>query len=278
MRIQTSFLICLTAIAIQGCTIFHVPQIRDGETASQCLNRIADTNDLLVSCKGIAKLSTRGFEFQVNERIAFISQKMHQLRAEMLTPFGVIGSPFQLICNNDQIYLNSQYLDRPVYTRPGAFLLKQALPIQIQPHELIACLHGQLPITNKMNASFDTLSNQKVLVLSEGIIKKTRQIIFFDENTTRVRSVEKYNNFNRLIYKLTFDHYKTYKNYTIPSFLTISNADNQRVIIDIQTYYPNCAIKNNSFDIDYSIHAEKGGFPCAVSWLFDPIQGLLNIF
>jgi len=274
MRIPISVLICLTAIAIQGCSIFYVPQMRNGETANQCLNRIADTNDLLVSCKGIAKISSIGFEYQINERIAFIAQKMHRLRAEMLTPFGVIGSPFKLICTNDQIYLNSQFLDQPIYTRPGTFLLTQALPIKIQPHELIALLHGQIPFDNQMNATYDRLSNQKTLLLSKGMIKKTRQKIIFDHTETHVRSFEKYNYFNALVYRLTFDQYKTYNNFTIPSTVTISNADNQRIIIDMQSYYPNCAIKKHSFDIDHPKHVNNGGFPCA----FNPFQRLLNLF
>jgi len=278
MRLPISFLICLTVIIIQGCTIFRTPQLRDGESAAQCLKRIAETNDLLVSCKGIAKISTQGFEFQLNERIAFISQKSHQLRAEMLSPFGVIGSPFQVICNKNLIYLNSRFLDKPFYTRPDAFLLKHALPIQIQPKELIAFLHGQLPIMPEMHAIFDHQSDQKILLLSKGLIKKTRYKVTFDLSATHVRSFEKYNHFNKLMYRLTFDRYQTYQTFSIPSILTIANADNQCVTLDIQSYFPNCAIKKNPFQIEDLRQAEKGGFPCVTSWIFNPIQTLLNLF
>jgi len=276
-QIQTSFLICLTLMFIHGCTLFHVPQQRNEETAEQCLKRIWETNELLVSCKGIAKINVYGFDFQLNERIAFISQKSHQLRAEMLSPFGVIGTPFQLICNQNQIYLNSRFLDKPIYTRPGAFLLNHALPIQIQPQELIACLHGQLPISKQMTAYFDSQSEQKILIRSKGLIRKTIGIVFLDSSATHVRSFEKYH-FNKLIFRVTFDQYQTYQNFSVPSKLTFSNTENQYVTLEIQSYYPNCAIKKNPFYIDNSEHSEKGGFPCLPSGIINPIRTFIDIF
>ena len=278
MRIQISVLFCLTLITIHGCTIFRVPQLRNDETAHQCLKRIADINDLLVSCKGIAKISAQGFEFQLNERIAFISQKSHKFRAEMLSPFGVIGSPFKLICNQNQIYLNCGFLEKPIYTHPGALLLKYALPIQIQSHELIAFLHGQLPITPEMHATFDPQNEQKILLLSQGLFRKTGYKIIFNLSATQVLSFEKYNHFNKLIYRVTFYHYQMYKGFSIPSNLTISNDKNQSITIDMQSYYPNCAILNKPFQIESPGRAEKGGFPCVISWILNPIQSLFDMF
>jgi hypothetical protein len=252
--------------------------MRDHETASQCLKRIAETNDMLVSCKGIAKISTQGFEFQINERIAFISQKLQKFRAEMLGPFGVIGSPFKLICNQNQIYLNCQFLEKPIYTRPDAFLLKYALPIKIQLHELIAYLYGQLPIAPDMHVTFDPQTEHKILLLSQGLISKTRYKIIFNVSASRVQSFEKYNHFNQLIYRVTFHRYQTYKGFSIPSRLTFTNDKNQCVTIDMQSYYPNCAIINNPFHIESPGHAEKGDFPCVIPWMLNPIQSILNMF
>jgi len=276
-RILTSFLACLALIFIHGCTIFRAPQQRNGETADQCLNRIRETNELLVSCKGIAKINIYGFEFQLNERIAFISRRPHQLRAEMLSPFGVIGTPFQLICNQKQIYLNSRFLDQPYYTQQDAFLFNHALPIRIQPQELIACLHGQLPIASKMTAYFDPQSKQQILLLSKGLIRKTKQIVYLDSSATHVRSFEKYH-FNKLIYRVSFGRYRTYHNFSVPSKLIFSNAENQHVDLEIQSYYPNCAIKKNPFYIENSERIEKGGYPCLPSCIVNPIQAFINTF
>lgn len=278
MRLPINFFICLTVIVIHGCTIFRAPQLRNGETASECFQRIAETNDMLVSCKGIAKISTQGFGSQLHERIAFIAQKAYKLRAEMLSPFGAIGSPFQLICNENRIYLNSRFMDKPYHIQPNAFMLKYALPINIQPHEFIACLHGQLPTLPAMHATFDPQSDQKVLLLSKGLIRRTRQKIYFDSSEKNVRSFEKYNHFNQLIYRLSFGKYQTFNTFSVPSTLTISNAANQSITLDIQSYYPNCAIKKNSFQIEGFEHADKGGFPCLTSWIFNPVQSLLNLF
>jgi outer membrane lipoprotein-sorting protein len=265
-------------VFFHGCTIFRLPQVRDGETAAQCFKRISETNDLLISCKGIAKVSTNGFAFNINERVAFISRKPDQLRAEMLTPFGVIGSPFQLISNNKKIFFNSRFLEKPYYINPGALSLQYMSPINIQPFELIAVLHGQLPVEPNMRAAFDPCSEQKVLLLSKGIIKKTRLKVMFDYSATHVRSFEKYNYFNKLMYRMTFNKYQTNNNFYTPQSLTITNAKEQRITLDIQSYYPNCAIKKHPFQIPEPQHDEKGGFSCITSWLFMPVQILSNMF
>jgi len=277
-RIRISFLLCLIGVLFHGCTIFRAPQVRDGETAAQCLQRISETNDLLISCKGIAKVSTHGFAFNMNERIAFISQKSHKLRAEMLSPFGVIGSPFQFICNKNKIYLNSRFLEKPYYTTTGALLLRYMLPIQIQPHELITVLHGQLPIESNMHATFDPHADQKILLLSTGIIKKTKLKVMFDLSAVHVQSFEKYSHFNKLIYRITFNQYQTNNHFSTPQSLTISNAQDQFVTFDIQSYYPNCAIKKNPFQIPEPEYDEKGEFSCITSWIFAPIQILSSMF
>jgi len=277
-RILTNVVVCLTVMIFHGCTTFRAPELRDGETATQCLANISEKNDLLVSCKGIAKVSTHGFGFTLNERIAFISQKTHQLRAEMLSPFGAIGSPFQLICTPKKLFLKSHFLKKPFYTRPDSYFLKKALPIKIQTQELILFLHGQLPILPGMHAKFDRLSKNKTLLLTKGLFKKTRQRIIFDGSEKHVRSFEKYNHFNELLYRLTFDRYQNYNIFSVPSKMTISNDANQCVTFDIQSYYPNCAIKKNPFLITIPEHTEKGEVSCVTSWIFKPIQALLNIF
>ncbi|ETR74644.1 MAG: hypothetical protein OMM_00067 [Candidatus Magnetoglobus multicellularis str. Araruama] len=282
MRTLNSIAICLIVIILHGCSTLKPEQMRYKETAAQCLADLVERNNALTSCKGIAKISVQGFNFKLNERIAFISKKSNKLRAEILSPFGVIGSPFLLICNDTQIYVSSRFLQKPYYsTQSNAFFVKHMLPIQIHPEELISYIHAQLPIDNTMHAAFDNQSLQKTLLLSKGLLWKTKYRIVFDTSDIRIQAIEKYNNFNKLVYRVHFNQYQTFKGVRIPSMITFSNADYQSVTLKIQSYWPNCAITKNPFQIegiDLTKNIKKGAIPCLISWINYPGRLLSELF
>jgi len=280
IRIRISLIVVIATMNFQACSFFKVSYHEDTKTAKQLYRTLLETNQHIGSCKGIVKTSTHGFDFQLNERLAFISQQKHNLRVEMLSPFGAIGSPFMLICNEKKVYATGRLLPDTYLANTHSIMLKQMLPIQMTPREIIDCLHGRIPISKGMRARFDSKSSQKTLILSKGLIWKTRNKIFLNNHNNQVQSVEKYNRFNQLIYRILFEQYRDYQNETIPGQITFVNASNQSLTINIQSYWPNCTIKNKSFQINKNDqqNAEKGVFSCLVSFLTAPVRYIKQSF
>jgi len=261
IRISISFIIVLSIL--QGCT-FLGPMWKQSETpASQCLSELLNKNSAIKRCKGIAKISAYGFDIQVNERVAFISEYPHCLRAEMLSPFGGIGSPFTLVCNENQIYITGRILPEPYAFKPDGFLLKKILPIKLMPNELISCLNGQLPIDKGMRARFDHHSSQQILWLTKGFIWKKKHKIVFYSKSNDVQSFETYDRFNALIYRLYFDDYRKIGQFLIPFKIRFSNDSNQSIVIDMQSYWVNKPINNMPFQTEILDEtSQKGKFSC----------------
>ncbi|MBF0451737.1 MAG: DUF4292 domain-containing protein [Candidatus Magnetomorum sp.] len=270
-HIRISFVLFVTLSIIQGCAFLHTSHQQTD--ASACLANLLERNKALKTCKGIAKTNSYGFDIQLNERIAFISEGPDRLRVEMLTPLGSIGSPFILICNETQVFISGRFFSEPFYFKPKGFLLKQLLPIKLLPHEMISCLHGQLPVEQGMHATFDRESSQKILVLTNGFFWKKKQKIAFYPESDRVKSIEAYDGFQSLMYRITFDDYQFFDQFSIPCTMTFSNADHQSIRLSIQSYWTNRTINNNPFQTDtFEKQSEKGVFSCFTSWIKLPFR------
>ena len=271
----TRISICLFAclVIIQGCTFFQAPITKKDKSAANCLEELYYRNSALKRCKGIAKTKISGFETQVNERIAFVSEHPDHLRVEMLSPFGAIASPFTLICNEKQLFISGRFLPRTYQTHPKSLWLKQILPIKVLPQEVITCLHGRLPIERGMSASFTKTGIQKTLLLTSGLFWRKYQRIVFYPKSSKVQFIEKYNNLKKIIYRITFDDYRMFDKFIIPCQITFSNEFHQSITILIQSYWANQLITNKPFQTDtFEKQTEKGKKTCLRSWITNPFQ------
>ena len=260
-------------IFIQGCAFFKTPLIKKDEKAAKCLEELYNRNSDLKRCKGILKTKIYGFDYQLNERIAFVSEYPDGLRAEMLSPFGAIGSPLTLICNEKQLLLSGRFLPDTYKTHPKSLWLKQMLPIKILPQEIITCLHGRFPINNSMKAKFTNNKVQKTLLLSQGLFWKEFQRIVFYPKSKNIQYLEKYNNSKKLIYRITFDDYCTFDEFLIPCQITFANDSNQSIKIVIQSYWANQEITNKPFQTEgFEKQSVKGNKPCLNTWILNPFQ------
>jgi hypothetical protein len=254
---------------LQACTFLGISQQQQDEKASKCLSQLIHQNSALKRCKGIIKASTAGFDSHINERIAFISEAPHQLRAELLSPFGAIGKPFLLICNESQLVVTGHFFPEPYRFKPDSFLIKKVIPIPLMPKEFISCLHGHLPIDNGTQARFEKNSSQQILWLTKGLIWKKKQKIVFHPDSQNVLSLETYNHLNSLLYKITFSDYRTIDSFLIPFKMIFSNEEDQSITIAIQSYWANKPISSTPFQteiFDKQLE-DKGVFSCISNWI-----------
>jgi hypothetical protein len=248
-RICLAACLLLVSIGLSACSTLRqrLPEDRRAEKAAkQLLVDISQTNQNLISFKGIGKIRIWGPQQPpINERVAWIGSVPVSLRIVVLAS----GQPVVKFATDGR-YLYFIDLQNPGSSfkkiRSGDASLDKLISMPVKSSDIISLLAGRPPLLDHSRAVLmeDAVNGGAVLILEKWwqVVEK----IYLNADKSAVEKVELFGG-GKLRFRVEFKRMQQIKGYRVPRRLKITGSDGTGLQLDIDRYIADVSVKPSMF-------------------------------
>ncbi|MEJ5360217.1 MAG: hypothetical protein WHT06_16265 [Desulfobacterales bacterium] len=255
-----SVLLAAAAFALSACAAlqerpepFPGPPLTDPAVlreAEAVLAAIRKTNETLVTCKGIGRLTVRREgRVQMDDRIAWIGSEPRRLSLVLFAS----GFPALRLAGDGETFYFQEA------TAPGAPVRKirsgdpdfsRVLALPLAASDILALLRGRTPLRAERVERFHPIGTGPGHLLLLSAADGSRQALFLDEERTEVRETQFYDASGRLVLLVQFLEMQKVDGYRVPLRVRVADDRENALVLVVERYWAGVPVTPSMFVLE----------------------------
>ncbi len=221
--------------------------LRDAETV---LAAIRKTNETLVTCKGIGRLTVRREgRVQMDDRIAWIGSEPRRLSLVLFSS----GFPALRLAGDGETFYYQET------TVPGAPVRKirsgdpdfsRVLALPLAASDILALLRGRIPLRAERVERFQPIGTAPGHLLLLSAPDGSRQALFLNEERTEVRETQLYDAAGRLVLLVQFLEMQKVDGYRVPLRVRVADERENALVLVVERYWAGVPVTPSMFVLE----------------------------
>lgn len=239
----------LAMVWLSGCGhIFKPPA--DDAGARAILERLMRHNSELTQYKGLAGIQIRMKGRSHSARIAFAAVQPDKMRVELLN---LMGTPLTSLSGDGEMVTVISHGDQKRYRfRQTRTALSKLIEIPIGIEDLQSLLAGRVPVPPHVSVQSATNSQNET---DEEIVLKNRwgdtvAKLQTDAAARHIKTLRVMDSEGALQYHVLWAQWREIDGYRLPSELIIETADNHRLTLTMDRFWPNAKVAPSMFVLE----------------------------
>jgi len=218
--------------------------------AEAVLERIRRTNETLLTCKGIGRLTVRREgRVQMDDRVAWIGSEPRRLSLVLFAS----GFPATRIAGDGETFYYQET------AAPGSPVRKirssdpdfsRVLSLPLAASDILALLRGRVPLRAERVERFQPIGSTPGHLLLLSAADGSRQALFLDEGRNEVRETQLFDPSGKLVLLVQFLEMQKVDGYRVPLRVRVADERHNSIVLVVERYWAGVPVTPSMFVLE----------------------------
>jgi outer membrane biogenesis lipoprotein LolB len=248
-RILASIIVISAMVVTSGCSHLFQPPKEDAY-ARMLLDDVLQNNSALKQYKGLAGIRLLKNGRSQSGRIAFAAVQPDKMRVELLN---MLGTPLTSLSGDGAtVTIVTHDNHKQYHFRQTPTALASVIDVPIGIEDLQNLLAGRLPVPPHVSAQLlpAPAGTTDVMLILKNRWNNVVARLQIDQTTHDIKALWALDFNGALKYQIQWLHWKEVDSFRVPSELVIETPSSQKVILNMDRYWPNAKVPPSTFVLE----------------------------